>query len=511
MDGNKRIAFNSLIIFSRLCVVSVISLISSRIVLQALGVSDFGLYNVVGGIVTLLNVVNTAMVSTTYRYIAYELGKGEKGNTNKIFNTSFTIHAGFAVLILFLGICVGLFYIYNYLNVSPEKIEDARFVLEMSVVATMISTLFVPFSGLLVAYEKFHVPAIIDVLANLIRLALLFFLLYFDGNRIRLYSCIMLMFIVIQNSLIYLYSRINYKEVIRFNLQTDKNLYKEMFGFSGWILIGACSSVGKIQGSAMIINYFFGTIVNGAYAVSNQVNHFIELFARSLNKAAIPQITKNFSGGNKDRSVMLASYISKYTFMLMTIVAFPVLLEMDFLLGLWLKDVPEGASVFCKLMVLCGLIGSVGEGVPALVQASGKMKYFQMILSTMSLSGLPVSFLLFHIGYPPYYILMVYCVINGIAAFIRLFLLKKILKIDISTFLDISYLKVAYVSIPLIVVYALYNPSDFSVTQHLMGLAFSEIVLFASILVLGLDKREWGEIKKFLKNKRLLMNNNSFN
>ena len=506
MNGNKKIAVNSLIIFARLCVVSVISLISSRIVLQALGVSDFGLYNVVGGIVTLLNVVNTAMVSTTYRYIAYELGKGEKGNTNKIFNTSFTIHAGFAALILILGLSIGLFYVNYYLNVSPEKIGDARFVLAMSVLATMTSTVFVPFSGLLVAYEKFHVPALIDVFANLIRLALLFFLLYFDGNRIRLYSCIMLMFIVVQNSLIYLYSRINYKEVIRFNLQSDKILYKEMFGFSGWILIGACSSVGRTQGSAMIINYFFGTIVNGAYAIANQVEHFIELFARSLNNAAIPQITKNFSGGNKDRSVMLASYISKYTFMLMTIVAFPVLLEMEFLLGLWLKDVPDGASVFCKLMVLSGLIGSIGEGVPALVQASGKMKYFQMILSTLSISGLPVSALLFYTGYPAYYILMVYCIINGIAAFIRLFLLKRILKIDINTFLNISYLKIAYVSIPLILFYVLYNPSEFLVTQHLMGLVFSEIFLFASILVLGLDKREWGEIKKYLKNKRLLAN-----
>lgn len=503
MNENKKIAVNSLIIFARLCVVSVISLISSRVVLQALGVSDFGLYNVVGGIVALLNVFNTAMVSTTYRYIAYELGKGADGDTNKVFNTSFAIHAGFASVILVLGLSIGLLYVNNFLNVAPEKLGDARFVFFVSIVTTMISTLFVPYNGLLVAYERFHVPAIIDVIANLVRLGLLFVLLHYGGNRIRLYSLIMLSFIVLQSLLVYLYSYKNFKDVIAFKIQRDGKLYKEMFGFSGWILFGASASVGKTQGSVMIINYFFGTIVNGAYAIATQVEHFIQLFARSLGNAAIPQITKSFSGGDKGRSMRLASYISKYTFVLMSLVAFPVILEMDFLLGVWLKEVPEGASTFSKLIVLGALLSSVGEGIPALVQASGEIKYFQLTLSTLSLLGLPVSILLFHLGYEPYMILVVYCGVSIVAAFVRLYLLKRIINMDIRFFVKTSYLKVVYISIPLILVYLFYNPSNYTTIQHILGLFMLEVFLVLDIALLGLDNTERNLIKSTLKSRKL--------
>ena len=204
-----------------------------------------------------------------------------------------------------------------------------------------------------------------------------------------------------------------------------------MFSFSGWILFGACSSVGKTQGSAMVINYFFGTIVNAAFAVANQVENFILMFSRMLNQAAVPQITKSFSSGNQERSVKLASYISKYTYILMSLVAFPLIVEMDFVLGVWLKDVPDGATEFCQLIILGALIGCMGEGIPALTQASGKIKIFQLILSTLSLLGLPISFVCYKFGAVPYTILIVYCGISLLEAVIRLILLKRILNINI--------------------------------------------------------------------------------
>lgn len=490
MNENKKIAVNSIILFGRLCVVSIISLVGSRVVLQALGVSDFGLYNVVGGIVALLNIFNTAMVSTTYRYIAFELGRGDQGDTNKVFNTSLAIHAGFAAVILVLGLSIGLLYVNNFLNVALEKLGDARFVFFISIVTTMISTLFVPYHGLLVAYERFHVPAIIDVIANLVRLGLLFVLLHYGGNRIRLYSLIMLSFIVLQSLLVYLYSYKNFKDVIAFKIQRDGKLYKEMFGFSGWILFGATASVGKTQGSAIIINYFFGTIVNGAYAVATQVEHFIQLFARSLSNAAIPQITKSFSSGDLSRSTFLASYISKYTFVLMSLVAFPVLMEMDFLLELWLKEVPEGATIFCRLIVLGALLSSVGEGIPALVQASGRVKYFQLTMSTISLMGLPCSILFFFFGYAPYTILVIYCVISVLAAIIRLYLLKRILNIDVLFFVKTSYLRVIYISIPLGFIYFFYNSNNFTFWQHILGILILEVLLIVDIVLLGMDNNE---------------------
>lgn len=297
-----------------------------------------------------------------------------------------------------------------------------------------------------------------------------------------------------------IYSYRHHYSTCRLNLSKDLKLYHEMFSFSGWILFGACSSVGKTQGSAMIINYFFGTIVNAAFAVAGQVENFILMFSRMLNQAAVPQITKSFSGGNQDRSVKLASYISKYTYILMMLVAFPVILEMDFILGIWLKDVPEGTTEFCQLMILGGLIGCMGEGIPALTQASGEVKYFQLILSTISLMGLPIAFLCYKLGGVPCTILIVYCGISLFSAGVRLILLKRILNINIRYFIVTSYLRMLYISIPLVIVYLLFDSSNYTIPQHLIALVCLELFLVADILVLGVDKSEWQIIRNFTRN-----------
>lgn len=182
------------------------------------------------------------------------------------------------------------------------------------------------------AFEKFYVSAVIDILTQSLKLAVIFVLVYYVGYRLRMYSLIMMGYVLVSSALFLIYSYRHHRATCRLRVNTDIKLYKEMFSFTGWIFFGACPSIGKTQGSAMIINYFFGTVVNAAFAVANQVENFILMFSRMLNQSAVPQITKNFSGGNKDRSVKLASYISKCTYILMTLVAFPVIMEMDFIL-----------------------------------------------------------------------------------------------------------------------------------------------------------------------------------
>lgn len=499
MNENRKIVFNSIILFVRLCIVSVVSLISTRFVLQALGASDYGLYNVVGGIVALLNVVNTAMITTTYRYIAYELGKGIEGNTNKIFNSSLAIHVMFGLMILVIGLPIGEWYVSNYLNVPVESLSNAHFVLQISIITTMLSTILVPYQGLLVAFEEFHVSAIIDIIMQILKLAAVIALLYATGDKIRLYALIMMGYTLIASVLFLIYSYRHHYTTCRLAFSKDWTLYREMFSFSGWILFGACSSVGKTQGSAMIINYFFGTSVNAAFAVANQVENFILMFSRMLNQAAVPQITKSFSGGNQGRSVKIASYISKYTYILMLLVAFPLIMEMDFILGIWLKNIPDGSKEFCQLMILGGLLGCMGEGIPALTQASGKIRIFQLVLSTMSLMGLPISFLCYILGAAPCAILIVYCVISLLVAMVRLILLKRILNVDIRYFIVTSYSRMFYISIPLIIVYVLFYSANYSVNQHLAALLCLELFLVVDIVLFGLDKTERGIIKEQIK------------
>lgn len=495
MNANKRIAINSVVIFIRLCIVSVIGIVASRIVLDALGASDFGLYNVVGGIVVMLNVVNTAMVSTTYRYIAYELGKSEgERNINKIFNTSFAIHVAFACLIVLLGVTLGLWYVTNYLNIELGKTDDAVFVLMISICTTALSTIMVPYQGLLVAYEKFVTNAIIDILSCLFRIVLLVLFIYTDGDRLRRYSIIMLIYTCSYNFAYFIYCQWKYRKQVFLKLWRDVTLYKEMLSYACWIVYGAFAYALKAQGSNLIINFFFGTIVNAAYAVANQIEGFIMSFSRSLNSAAIPQITKNVSGGDTARSVTLASYMSKYTFILMALVAFPVLLEMDFLLGLWLKEVPEGATTFCRLMVLGGLLDCLGEGISPLVNATGRIKNYVFVIHTVMLCGLPIAFVCYKLGCPPYTITIVFCFISLICSGLKIYLLHRILRLDIMLFLRKSYVRIFAMAIPLSIYYSFYNTEGMDVKYHIIYGILSELFLFLVIAVLGIDKIERNKI-----------------
>ena len=245
--------------------------------------------------------------------------------------------------------------------------------------------------------------------------------------------------------------------------------------------------------------------MNAAFAVATQVENLIQQFARSLNSAAVPQITKNYSGGNQGRSIVLTSYISKYTFIIMTMVAFPMLVEMDFLLGLWLKEIPAGTVDFCKLMILGGLLGTLGEGIPALVNATGNIRIYQVVFHTFTLLGLPIAWIFYKIGANQNCILVVYCVIYFVSTFVRLFLLKRLYRFDIGQIIKVSYLKICIISIPLLVFYFLYDSTFFSTLGHIIGLSCSELFLLISVLIVGLDRNEREVINNYLK--RISKNN----
>ena len=503
MNGNRRIAINSIIIFIRLCFVSLITVILSRVVLDALGASDFGLYNVVGGIVLLLSVLNSSMASTTYRYLAFELGKGAEGDTNKVFNTSIVIHICFAAIIIVIGIPIGNIYIYNFLNVPQDRISDACFVFHLSVIAAAINTILVPFQGLLVAYEKFYANAIIDIITNLIKLGVILLFIYSDTNRLRLYSIIMLGYTIVSCFAYVYYCWQKHRDVILFHFHRNKALYKEMLSFSGWTLFGAVANVGKTQGSAVVINYFFGTLVNAAYAIAHQVEVFVLMFARSLNTAAVPQTTKSYSGGDESHSIYLTSYVCKYTFLLMAFISFPLLIEMDFLLDLWLKEVPQGASVFCKFIILANLLGCLGEGIPNLINASGRIKAYQIVVHSVLISGLPIACVFYYFGGNMYTIVIVFCVISLINSFVKLAMLRRVVKFDVFSFMKISHFRIFLMAIPLSLFY--YIKVEYVFPQSFWGhvaILFLGMFLFIIIVAfLGLDESEKAKVKRYVDHK----------
>lgn len=500
MNENTTILKNSGILYVRLILTSITGLISSRILLQELGVSDFGLYNVVGGIVVLMSFLNTVMTSTSFRFIAFELGKGDSEGVNKVFNISLVIHIFLAIIVVVFAETIGMYYIKHYLNVPAGSINDSIFVFRLSVLATIFTIISMPFQGLITAKEKFSIRASIEVLSGLFKLGSVVGLIYYAGNVLRLYAVLIAVVLIIISLLYILYCWIKYKDIIFWNLQKDKTKYQEMLSFSAWILLGAGASVGKVQGAALIINAFFGTILNASFSIASQVNSVVLMFSQNLGQAAIPQITKSYSIGNTERNKQLVTFISKYSFFLMLLPALPLLLETEFILNLWLTEVPIYTTIFCKLMIINALIDTMSAGLPALINASGKIKYFQIILSSIMLLSLPIAYILFRFGFPPHYFLLTFIGLSIINTIIRQILLKIILKFDIKYFIKKSYfqiLKVAIIIIPLFMVLPLFQSS---LTRFVLFSFISIFWTLLSIYFLGLEKSEKLVISSIINN-----------
>lgn len=499
MSDNSNIVKNSLILYLRLIITSVFGLLSSRFILQALGTSDFGLYNVVGGIVLMMAFLNNVMVSTTYRYIAFELGKGELNNVNRVFNICLVIHISLAILLLLIAESVGVYYIRNFLNIEAIKIGDALFVFHLSIFITFISILSAPFQGLITAKEKFSVIATVEVLRSLFILGVVLLVMCYSGNRLRLYSVLIAILFILFSFPYFLYSLHRYSTIIKWNYQKEKRKYKEIIGYSSWIMFGAAANAGEIQGSALIINLFFGTILNASFGIANQVNNVVKMFSQSLNQAVIPQITKTYSSGNTDRTMLLVIFSSKYSFLLMLFPSLPILLETDYILKIWLTEVPEYTSTFIKIMIINALISTMNAGIPAAIQATGKIKYFQIFLSSMVLMGLPISYIAFKNGFPPYVLLLIYTIIALINLFVMQVLLKQLMHFNIKEFLKKGYLRMIMVSVgisPLFLMPHLFESTLF----RFIGIAlFSILGLLLVIYLLGLEKKEKEIISNYMR------------
>tara|TARA_B110000240_G_scaffold95217_1_gene107918 strand:- start:3023 stop:4567 length:1545 start_codon:yes stop_codon:yes gene_type:complete len=406
-ENYKKIASNSLILYFRLIITTIIGLYVSRVVLLQLGADDYGLYAVVGGIVYMMNFLNTTMVATTNRFVAVEIGKGESGNINKILNTSFIIHIFLAVLLVATAEILGRWYINSYLKIAYNRIPDALFVLHFSVITTVFSIISLPFQGLITAKENFKTRSIIEIISALLKLVLISLLTLYLGNKLRIYSILMAITILVPTILFISYCWIKDKENVRWKFNQNKADYKRMVNFSGWMMLGTTAQIGVRQGAALILNLFFGTVINAAFSIASQVFNSVMMFVQNLNQAAVPQIMKIQSSGDTEKSIGIVYRISKYVFFVMLLISVPILLSIDTILNLWLKEVPEYTKQFTILMIINGLVGSVGSSLGVPVHANGDIKKTQIWYSAILLSVLPIGYWMLKNGYPPYIITII--------------------------------------------------------------------------------------------------------
>lgn len=490
-EENKRIAKNTLIVYARLIITTALGLLSSRFVLAALGASDYGLYNVVGATVIMFSFITSALYNTTTRFINYEQGKPD-GNVNRIFNMSLAIHIVFAIIALILLESAGIYYILNYLNVAAGKEADAMFVFQVSTVVTCLSLISVPFNSLFIVYEDFRTIAIIDILGAIVRFALILALMHYAGNLLRFYALSMALVTALASLSFFFLSRRRWPLVTQFNLIKDKSKYKEILTFNNYSLLGAAALIFRNQGSNVVINYFFGTVVNAAYAISYAVQNYIITFVGNFDIASAPQITQNVSRGDMDRTIFLASSTCRICVLLTLLLLFPVYCELPFILHLWLgNNVPEGTITFCKCTLLVALVSATSGGITQLIRGTGRLKWFSIQFTILYVLALLVSIGLYKAGFPPYTVILAYFVADAISRAIQILLLHRYIELDVSHFVQKSYLQplgVFACGVAYIMASGLVRIEH--ELWHVADLVTAFIFIALSIYAIGLNKEE---------------------
>lgn len=499
MSGNKKIAINSLILYIKLIITTLIGLFTMRLVLLELGADDYGLFSVVGGIVVILNLLSTSMLVTTYRFIAIELGKGNIKNLNRIFNTSLTMHLILAALFVLLAETIGVLYIINYLNVSPEKIQDALFVLHLTVLATVFSVAGTPYQGLIVAQERFFITSAIHILCAILTLIFIILLTYYIGNKLRAYAVIMAIINIIPSLFYFIYCFVKNNKVIKWKLNKNKYDYLEILNFMVWSIIGGIAYMSLGQGSALLINIFFGTTLNAAFAIASQISTQTMTFVTNLTQAAVPQIQKSYGSGNSERTLEIVYNISKYAFFVTLIPAVPILLSIDAILRLWLTVVPEFTKPFVVLMLINGLVSSPASGFNAAIQATGKIRKNQTYYSLIMLSILPITYILFLFNFPPYIITVISIGATITYIFVQVHILKNLTDFKVSKYLSKTVKPifwVALITIPQILI------------RHYWGQSFIDVIIFSivsiiliiiTIYFIGLNNQEKIVVNNYIK------------
>ena len=500
MNDNKRIVLNTGIIYFKLIFSALIGLYTSRIILLALGADDYGLYSVVGGVVTFLNVIGTTMVSVSNRYIAVELGKSTNGNPNQIFNTVLVIHIVLAFGLLLIGEALGGYYVSNYLNVLPEKISDAYFVLHVSLATTALSIITVPFNGLIIAREKFFFISVLELSTLILKLCLVIILSYSDSNRLRLFALIMALISLITQIAYQVYCYKHDRDIIKWRLNRKKRDYKSVFGFAWWSLFGAIAYIGKEQGAAIIINFFFGTILNAAFGLASQINRYAMMFTKGLSQAAIPQIMKSYGAGDSERSLNLVYVISHISTLIMLVIVIPLCLCMDDILVIWLDTPPEYTTIFAVFMLVNALVTMIGAGFDACIQSTGNVKKNEIYSSIIYFSLLPIIFIMYDMGMPPYMNVIILPFLSLGIRVMQMFLLREMTNFDFSTFykktLAPSFITMVFAIIPLLI---LRQFLDHSIISTVILITLSVIWSIICIALFGIHPNERKRIMRFVK------------
>ena len=402
----------------------VVSLYTSRVILNVLGVSDFGIYTVVGGVVFLFTFISGSMAGATQRFLAFELGTDNRIRLKQVLNSSVIIHLLLALSLLVLAETIGFWLFVEYINIPEERMRAASYVYHFSVITFFVTIVTVPYKALIIAHEDMGIFALMGVVETVLKLAIVYLLFFVTWDKLIVYAALVLLVTFLIGVMQFIYCRSKYEEC-RFEWCSNRLLYSKLLTFSGWQIFGSLAFVLSSQGINILLNLFFGPIINSARGIAFQVDGAINSFVTNFQMAVNPQLIKAYASSERNYMTELLIYSSKYSFFLLFLLSLPVLLESDFILALWLKEVPPYSSVFLRLVILSSLVGCLSGSLMTVASATGRIKWYQIIVGGLLLLNLPESYILLKLGFPVYVPFVVVIINSFIALFSRIELLHR--------------------------------------------------------------------------------------
>lgn len=429
-QNNKRIAKNTFYLYIRMGITLLVQFYTSRVVLNILGVEDFGLWSVIASLIISFSFISGPLTTATQRFLSFDIGCG--GNElNKIFNTSLLLFILIGAVLFLLLETVGVWFLNMHMNIVPEKISVANWVFQFSIFSFVISFIRMPYESAIIAYERMSFYAILCMLEAVLSLGMVYVLLFSEGiNKLILYGALIFASKLVITLCYKLYCD---KKIIctRFCFFRDRAMIVRIAQFSGWNLFGAMSSVSATQGINVLINMFFGVVVNASYGIASQVGSGIKSFVDNFQKAANPQIVKSYASGDMDYLFRLICVVSKYSFFLLFALACPVMFNMDFLLRLWLGyAIPPHTAVFCNLILVQMLVVSFATPMDTVVFATGKIRNYQITLSIIIYFNIIVTYIFFRKGFDPAVALIVKCFVEFLILIVRILFIRKLIKLS---------------------------------------------------------------------------------
>lgn len=411
-----------------------VTLYTSRVVLQMLGAEDYGIYNVVGGVVAMFGFLNASMTGTTQRYLNFELGKGDYKRLREVFVTSVNIHILISVIVVVLAETVGLWFVYNKLVIPADRMIAAIWVYQMSILTTVIAMMSYPYNAAIIAHEKMSAFAYISVFEVILRLGIVFLLPLFGIDKLLFYAVLVA---VVQLLIRFIYSGYCAKHFpeTKFFFFYDTPLSKEMLSFAGWNLWGNCAAILYGQGINILLNMFFGPIVNAARAVCSQVEGAVATFSSNFQTALNPQITKSYANGNLSYMHSLVFRSSRFTFLLLFCLALPIYLECSTILNIWLTEVPENTIIFLRIMLTITIVDACARPFMVAASATGKIKRYQSVVGGLLLSILPISYIALRFGADAWVVFVVHLCVATFTFWVRLLIIRPLVKISIRAYI----------------------------------------------------------------------------